>query len=74
MMISCKFALAVLGVVSVVLCAPTEEPEQIISQENEIQPDGSFKWSFETGDGTKQEQSGQPKEVGFSILISFGFL
>lgn len=66
-------------VLSVLFCAtvvvlgapqqPTKEPVPIISQESDIQPDGTFKWSFESGDGTKAEQSGQPKQVLFCRLL-----
>ncbi|KAL1513531.1 hypothetical protein ABEB36_002932 [Hypothenemus hampei] len=56
-----------LVIISVVVSgAPQQsakEPVPIISQESDIQPDGTFKWSFETGDGTKAEQSGQPKQI-----------
>lgn len=46
------------------LAAPAEqEPVAILAQESDIQPDGSFKWSFESADGVKQEQTGQPKQV-----------
>ncbi|XP_030759750.1 endocuticle structural glycoprotein SgAbd-3-like isoform X2 [Sitophilus oryzae] len=42
---------------------------RIISQENDIQPDGTFRWSFETEDGTKQEQNGQPKQIEQEVAI-----
>lgn len=59
-------------VLGCVLAAPAEqEPVAILAQESDIQPDGSFKWSFETADGVKQEQTGQPKQV---LLICFLFL
>lgn len=59
-----KFALVSLGLVCAVLSAPAEkEPVPIVAQESDLQPDGNFKWSFETGDGVKQEQIGQPKQV-----------
>ncbi|XP_076256899.1 larval cuticle protein 1-like isoform X1 [Rhynchophorus ferrugineus] len=50
--------------VAAVLSAPAEnEPVPIVAQESDIQPDGTFKWSFETGDGVKVEQTGQPKQI-----------
>ncbi|CAG9769049.1 unnamed protein product [Ceutorhynchus assimilis] len=50
------------GLLAIVLSAPAEpEPVPIISQNSDIQPDGSFKWDFESADGTKQEQSGAIK-------------
>lgn len=52
------------GLLAVVLCAPAEpEPVAIISQNSDIQPDGTFQWTYESADGTKQEQNGSPKQV-----------
>ncbi|XP_050300287.1 endocuticle structural glycoprotein ABD-4-like [Anthonomus grandis grandis] len=64
-MISSKVVMVpLLFAVCSVLGAPQQGKEvPIISQESDIQPDGSFKWSFEAGDGTKAEQSGQPKQI-----------
>ncbi|ERL91284.1 endocuticle structural glycoprotein ABD-4 [Dendroctonus ponderosae] len=36
----------------------TAQPVEIITQTSDIEPDGSFRWNFESSDGTKQEQSG----------------
>ncbi|XP_066260096.1 endocuticle structural glycoprotein ABD-4-like [Euwallacea similis] len=68
MLVSCRKTAVILACVVVVLVRgapqqPTKEPVPIISQESDIQPDGTFKWSFEAGDGTKAEQSGQPKQI-----------
>lgn len=35
----------------------------IVQQENIVEHDGSFSYSFEDGDGTKQSQTGQLKYV-----------
>ncbi|KAF7286193.1 hypothetical protein GWI33_007153 [Rhynchophorus ferrugineus] len=51
------------GLLAVVLCA-AEEPVAIVAQESDIQPDGAFQWSYESADGTKQEQSASVKQVG----------
>ncbi|KAF7263849.1 hypothetical protein GWI33_001019 [Rhynchophorus ferrugineus] len=51
------------GLLAVVLCA-ADEPVAILAQEADIQPDGSFRWSYESADGTKQEQSAVPKQIG----------
>lgn len=60
-----KFEIFVfLGLVAIAYCAPAEpEPVPIVAQVSDIQPDGAFKWSFETGDGAKQEQTGELKQV-----------
>lgn len=39
------------------------EPVPILKQSQDIQPDGSFQWDFESADGTKQAQEGAPKPV-----------
>ncbi|KAF7286183.1 hypothetical protein GWI33_007143 [Rhynchophorus ferrugineus] len=39
------------------------EEVPIVSQSGDVSPDGSFKWSYEAGDGTAQEQSGQLKQI-----------
>ena len=45
--------------------APAEEPIPIVSQEQEgPNPDGSYKYKFETGNGIKAEESGQVKNAG----------
>ncbi|XP_050300042.1 endocuticle structural glycoprotein SgAbd-3-like [Anthonomus grandis grandis] len=67
-MMFCKVAFLLVIASTAVLGAPQLQQQQgkevpIISQESDIQPDGSFKWSFEAGDGTKAEQSGQPKQI-----------
>ncbi|KAF7276833.1 hypothetical protein GWI33_009736 [Rhynchophorus ferrugineus] len=54
------------GLLAVVLSAavPAQEPVPIVSQSADIQPEGSFQWSYESGDGTKQEQSAVVRQVG----------
>lgn len=42
----------------------TTEPIPIISQSQEINPDGSYKWSYETGNGIKAEEQGFLKNAG----------
>lgn len=43
--------------------APYQEPVPILSQESEINPDGSYRWSYRSGDGTAQQQSGKLHQV-----------
>lgn len=43
---------------------PTTEPIPILSQSQEINPDGSYKWSYETGNGIKAEEQGFLKNAG----------
>ena len=50
------------GLLAVALCAVLE-PVPIVSQVDDASPDGSFKWSFEAGDGTKQQQTGTVHQV-----------
>ncbi|XP_046393072.1 endocuticle structural glycoprotein SgAbd-8-like [Ischnura elegans] len=44
-----------------------QKPEQqvpILSSENEVNFDGSYRYSYEGGDGTSAQQAGQLKQVG----------
>ncbi|KAF7276834.1 hypothetical protein GWI33_009737 [Rhynchophorus ferrugineus] len=54
------------GLLAVVLSAavPAQDPVPVVSQTSDIQPDGSFQWSYESGDGSKQEQSAVIRQVG----------
>ncbi|XP_066260175.1 endocuticle structural glycoprotein SgAbd-4-like [Euwallacea similis] len=55
------------GLVALSLTLPTPhapEPVPILEQSQEINPDGSFKWNYQSEDGTSQNQQGQLKEVG----------
>lgn len=50
----------------------------IISQENILEHDGSFQYSFEGGDGTRAQQNGQlkfvdPKNAGESVQGGFSY-
>lgn len=42
----------------------TTEPIPILRQEQEINPDGSYKWLYETGNGIKAEEEGFLKNAG----------
>ncbi|XP_060518262.1 endocuticle structural glycoprotein SgAbd-4-like [Cylas formicarius] len=42
---------------------PTAEPIKIISQTNEISPEGNYEWSFETANGIKAEEKGTLKKT-----------
>ncbi|XP_060518381.1 uncharacterized protein LOC132697106 [Cylas formicarius] len=66
-MVTKVFLLSVL--VTVALSAPQEpsakEPVPVVAQENDIDvANGKFRWSFESGDGTKQEQNGEIRGTG----------
>lgn len=43
---------------------PSTEPIPILSQYNEINPDGSYKYGYETGNGIKADEQGALKDVG----------
>nr|XP_026486357.1 uncharacterized protein LOC113393595 [Vanessa tameamea] len=42
----------------------TTEPIPIIRQEHIINPDGSYKWNYETGNGISAEEAGYTKNLG----------
>ncbi|XP_069674211.1 endocuticle structural glycoprotein SgAbd-1-like [Periplaneta americana] len=74
----------VASVVVAVLGAPPKSYNSgneipIISQETEVNGDGSFKYSYESGDGTRVQESGAlkalgPKEEGEAVQGSFSFV
>lgn len=43
---------------------PTKEPIPIIRQEQEVNFDGSYKYSYETGNGIQAEEEGYLKNAG----------
>lgn len=51
------------GLLALVLSLPQQQVP-IVSQSEDVSPDGSFKWSYQSGDGSSQEQSGQLKQLG----------
>ncbi|XP_076256906.1 endocuticle structural glycoprotein SgAbd-3-like [Rhynchophorus ferrugineus] len=65
---------AVFATIALVQCAKLSslsehEPVPIISQVQEVNPEGDFKWSFESGDGTKQEQTGAFKTIDKDTVV-----
>ncbi|XP_017785772.1 PREDICTED: endocuticle structural glycoprotein ABD-4-like [Nicrophorus vespilloides] len=58
-------AVKVFFLVGVLGCALAEKEEiPIISQESVLEPDGSYRHSYETGDGIKAEVIGELKTIG----------
>lgn len=51
---------------AVALAAPQSptEPIPILKQESEINPDGSYSWAYETGNGIKADEKGALKDIG----------
>lgn len=48
-----------------IAAAPADEPIPIVSQSQDgPNPDGSYKWSYETGNGIKAEEEGQLENAG----------
>lgn len=52
-----------LGVIYGAPQGPTPEPVKIISQTNEISPEGNYEWSFEAANGIKAEEKGTLKKT-----------
>jgi len=47
------------------MAAPADEPIPIVSQSQDgPNPDGSYKWSYESGNGIKAEEEGQLENAG----------
>ncbi|CAB3243591.1 unnamed protein product [Arctia plantaginis] len=54
-----------LGFLAVALAAPQgNEPIPIVKQVSEINPDGSYSYSYETGNGINAEEKGSLKNIG----------
>ena len=56
--------LVFVGLVAVVFGATMQQQVPIVSLESDISPDGSFQWSYQSGDGSQQQQAGQLKQIG----------
>lgn len=53
----------VYGLVAVVLCRPQRpETARILEQDQDVDPNGSFRWSYVSSDGSAQNQSGRLEE------------
>ncbi|XP_014204213.1 endocuticle structural glycoprotein SgAbd-8 [Copidosoma floridanum] len=61
-----KFFIAVVALAAVATAAPQShhEPIAILKQTNDVSPDGSYSWSFETENGIAAGESGVPQVVG----------
>lgn len=59
----------ILSLVAVALAAPQSqtEPIPILRQDSNINPDGSFQYSFETGNGIAAEANGALKNIGAEV-------
>uniref|UniRef100_A0A182PJH7 Uncharacterized protein n=1 Tax=Anopheles epiroticus TaxID=199890 RepID=A0A182PJH7_9DIPT len=61
---ACVVLLLVFGGVECAPQGPVTEPIPIIRQEQEVNPDGSYSWSYETGNGIVAEEQGFLKNPG----------
>ncbi|KAG5877072.1 hypothetical protein JTB14_014555 [Gonioctena quinquepunctata] len=59
---------------------PTEEPIPIVKYDNEgVNPDGSYQWNYETGNGISAQESGQvkaganPEEAELEVAGSYEY-
>jgi len=52
----------VYGLVAVALCLPQQPETRILEQSQEVNPDGTFRWSYANSDGSAQDQSGRVEE------------
>lgn len=56
---------ALIALAACAAAAPADEPIPIVSQSQEgPNPDGSYKWSYEAGNGIKAEEEGHLEEAG----------
>ncbi|KAL0121500.1 hypothetical protein PUN28_006779 [Cardiocondyla obscurior] len=57
--------LALIALAACVTAAPADEPIPIVSQTQDgPNPDGSYKWSYEAGNGIKAEEEGHVEDAG----------
>ncbi|XP_065164203.1 larval cuticle protein LCP-17-like [Atheta coriaria] len=47
-----------------------QEPVPIVRSESNIEPDGKYHYAYETGDGIKAEQQGEPRQIGNEVGIA----
>ncbi|KAF7286188.1 hypothetical protein GWI33_007148 [Rhynchophorus ferrugineus] len=47
----------------VIVVCDAGEYAPILSQESELNADGSYRWSYQSGDGSAQQQTGQVKQI-----------
>ncbi|XP_030757668.1 larval cuticle protein III/IV-like [Sitophilus oryzae] len=50
-------------ILTVTVVAIYSGPVPIVSEENEINPDGSYRWSYQSGDGSAQQQTAKVNQV-----------
>jgi len=55
--------LCIIGFVCSAPADPTTEPIPILNQESNIEPDGSYQYRYETGNGIKAEETGTLKKA-----------
>lgn len=55
-----------MGFLAVACAAPQSatEPIPIVRQDSEVNPDGSYQWSYETGNGISADEKGALKNIG----------
>ncbi|ENN72715.1 hypothetical protein YQE_10653, partial [Dendroctonus ponderosae] len=60
-------ALVLFGLATVVLSAVAKEPVAVTSAKFDSSPDGSFEWSYESADGSSQQQEGRQINDGQAV-------
>jgi len=61
--------LCIIGFVCSAPADPTTEPIPILNQESNIEPDGSYQYRYETGNGIKAEETGTLKKASNQTVM-----
>ncbi|XP_063379221.1 larval cuticle protein LCP-17-like isoform X2 [Cydia fagiglandana] len=56
--------LVLFALVAVAVAAPQDQAAQILKQDSQINPDGSYQWEFETSNGIAANERGALKNIG----------
>ncbi|XP_063531974.1 larval cuticle protein LCP-17-like [Cydia strobilella] len=57
-------SIVLFALVAVAVAAPQDQLAQILKQDSQINPDGSYQWEFETSNGIAAGERGALKNIG----------
>ncbi|XP_063361613.1 endocuticle structural glycoprotein SgAbd-8-like [Cydia amplana] len=61
-------SIVLFALVAVAVAAPQDQTAQILKQDSQINPDGSYQWEFETSNGIAANERGALKNIGAEEL------
>ncbi|XP_047986130.1 larval cuticle protein LCP-17-like [Leguminivora glycinivorella] len=57
-------SIVLFALVAVAVAAPQDQTAQILKQDSQIGPDGSYQWAYETSNGIAAAEQGALKNIG----------